>query len=207
MNAKRIKEILGLPLWPLVWLLDRMRIHPNILTLLGLAGSLCAAWLFTFWPMPLAALVMLAAGLLDTLDGKVARRSGKESRFGGFLDSSADRVAEFAIFGALMWRFRPDPPVVIVLFIGLVGSVMVSYTRARGEGLDKQTKAGPMSRAARYFYIILTSFLPGAWFIYLIILFDLLTWITVARRCVELYTLLSPLKKEREDPASKKERR
>ncbi|MEO0249640.1 MAG: CDP-alcohol phosphatidyltransferase family protein [candidate division WOR-3 bacterium] len=198
-----IKKTLILLTRPLVVLLARLHVHPNILTLMGFLVTLCAAWLYLSYPMWIAALVLLAAGLFDTLDGQVARETGAESKFGALLDSVIDRLSEFAIFAALLWRFRDVPWQFAIMFLAMAASVMISYTRARGEGLLAQTKAGPMPRAVRYFWIIIASFLPPAWFVPAMILFTALAWLTVARRCWELYTFLSPLSAGSED----KERR
>jgi len=188
---------------PLVIVLARLHVHPNIITLMGFFVTLCAAWLYLSHPTWMAALVLLAAGLFDTLDGQVARETGAESRFGALLDSVIDRLSEFAVFSALLWRFREVPWQFAVMFLAMAASVMISYTRARGEGLLAQTKAGPMPRAVRYFWIILASFLPPFWFVLAMIAFTALAWLTVARRCWELYTFLSPLSAGSED----KERR
>ncbi len=196
------KALLMLPR-PLVIALARLNVHPNILTLTGFLVTLCAAWLYLFHPTWMAALVLLAAGLFDTLDGQVARETGAENRFGALLDSVIDRLSELAIFAALLWRFRDVPWQFAVMFLAMAASVMISYVRARGEGLMAQTKAGPMPRAVRYFWIILASFLPPFWFVIAMIPFTALAWFTVARRCWELYTFLSPLSAGSED----KERR
>lgn len=199
-NTKRVLILLTRPL---VVLLARLHVHPNILTLMGFLVTLCAAWLYLSRPMWIAALVLLAAGLFDTLDGQVARETGADSKFGALLDSVIDRLSEFAVFAALLWRFRDVPWHFAVMFLAMAASVMISYARARGEGLLAQTKAGPMPRAVRYFWIILASFLPHTWFVPAMILFNALAWLTVARRCWELYTFLSPLSAGSED----KERR
>ncbi len=199
-NTKRAPILLTRPL---VLLLVRLHVHPNILTLIGFLVTLCAAWLYLSYPMWIAALVLLVAGLFDTLDGQVARERGAASKFGALLDSVTDRLSEFAVFAALLWRFKDVPWQFAVIFLAMVASVMISYTRARGEGLRVQTEAGPMSRAWRYFSIIIASFLPPIWFARAMILFNMLAWLTVARRCRELYNFLSPLSAGSED----KERR
>ena len=219
MNTLRIKEnfkgLLILPIRPLVVLLAKLRVNPNALTIIGLFVTLCAAWLYLFYPFWLGGIFLLAGGLFDTLDGQVAREGGKETRFGALLDSVLDRVSELAIFSALLWRFREVPWQFAVMFLALAASVMISYARARGEGIIglmlpnesrefiRKIKAGPMSRAARYFWIIGASFFPQSWFIWLMIPFNLFAWFTVARRCWELYTFLSPRSAMSED----KERR
>lgn len=189
----KIKRGLLMLTRPLVLLLTRLRVHPNILTITGFLVTLCAAWLYLSHPTWMAALVLLVAGLFDTLDGQVARERGTESKFGALLDSVVDRLSEFAVFSALLWRFREVPWQFVVMFLAMAASVMISYTRARGEGLRAQTMAGPMPRAIRYFWIIIASLLPPFCFIPAMIAFAGLAWLTVARRCWELYTFLSHL--------------
>ncbi len=175
---------------PLTKAFVKMGVHPNALTLLGLLLTFAVAYLYLI-DMRLGALGLLVAGAFDTLDGQVARASGKASRFGAALDSTVDRITEFAVFGALLWRFRAEPWTQLVLFLSLAGAVLVSYARARGEGLGASVKAGPMSRAARYLYLVGASLLPEAWFCWAMVGFAALTWLTVARRLLKLYTLLS----------------
>ncbi len=175
---------------PVAKLLARLGVHPNALTLLGLALTAGVAWLYLV-DLRLGALGLLAAGAFDTLDGQVARASGRATRFGAALDSTVDRITEFAIFGALLWRFKAQPAAALALFLSLAGAVLVSYARARGEGLGVSVKAGPMSRAARYFYLAAASFLPEPLFPWAMWGFATLVWLTFIRRLYKLYTLLS----------------
>jgi CDP-diacylglycerol--glycerol-3-phosphate 3-phosphatidyltransferase len=187
-----IKRTLLMLTRPLVLLLAKLRVHPNLLTIIGFLITICSAWLYLSYPTWIAGLVLFAAGLFDTLDGQVARERRKDNDFGALLDSVVDRLSEFAIFSALLWRFREIPWQFALFFLALAASIMISYARARGEGLRVKTKAGPMTRAVRYFWIIIASFLPPFWFFTVMIAFTALAWLTVARRCWELYTFLSP---------------
>lgn len=94
---------------------------------------------------------MLVASAVDTLDGAVARVRDEVTEFGAFLDSTLDRYVEVAYFGALIWLFlqRDDPAGVILSFVILSGSIMVSYTRARAEGLGLHGKVGILQRPER----------------------------------------------------------
>jgi CDP-diacylglycerol--glycerol-3-phosphate 3-phosphatidyltransferase len=104
---------------------------------------------------------MLAlAGICDTLDGQLARQSGAESRFGAFLDSTLDRYGEVAVFMGLAWHFSGGIALVFII-LALAGSFMVSYTRARAEGLGLECRSGWMQRPERIILLVIGS-LAGA---------------------------------------------
>ncbi len=122
---------------------------PNAITLLGLAAS-CGAGYFLARGRPLGAgLLIVVSGFLDTMDGSVARLTGRPTRFGAMLDSSLDRYAEFALYGGLAYHFRGRWPEALAA-LAFLGSVMVSYTRARAEGLGFECRKGLMQRAERF---------------------------------------------------------
>jgi CDP-diacylglycerol--glycerol-3-phosphate 3-phosphatidyltransferase len=138
-----------------VWIADRLarvfialRFTPNAITLLALAAA-CGAGFFLGHGRPFAAgLLIVASGFLDMLDGNVARLSGRTTRFGALLDSSLDRCAEFALYGGLGYYFRGRFSEGLAA-LAFLGSVMVSYTRARAEGLGFECRKGLMQRAER----------------------------------------------------------
>jgi len=114
---------------------------------------------------------VILAGTCDALDGQMARQTGKDSPFGAFFDSVIDRFGELFIFLGLAWHFSgvsaasPEPmhgplPVLIVI-LALSGSFMVSYARARAEGLGIDCKAGWMQRPERMVFLIAGSLLSG----------------------------------------------
>jgi len=143
---------------PISRLLGRLGIQPNLLSVIGFlmassAGALIATgyffqggWLF------------FLSGPFDALDGALARAVGLESRFGAFLDSFLDRYSEAAVlFGILYWAISHERPIIIMLiFITLVGSFMVSYARARAEGLHISCKIGLFTRLERFIIMTLT---------------------------------------------------
>src|SRR5579885_3042382 len=118
------------------------RIHPNVLTFLGLVIHIVAAFLFA------AGLVVIGAGLFDMVDGRVARETNRVTRFGGFFDSVLDRYSDLALFmGLLVYYASINRFFYIVLTaIVMTGSVMVSYTRARAECTIPKCKVGFMER-------------------------------------------------------------
>jgi phosphatidylglycerophosphate synthase len=127
----------------------KLGLTPNAVTLLGLPVSFAAAYAL-YRGRPLAAFLLGAVcGGLDMLDGGIAARTGRRTRFGALLDSSLDRYAEFAFYLALAVRFR-DRWQLWAAFAAFLGSTMVSYIRARAEGLGFECKAGIMQRADRF---------------------------------------------------------
>jgi CDP-diacylglycerol--glycerol-3-phosphate 3-phosphatidyltransferase len=133
----------------------RLGFSPNTVTLLGLAGSTAGAVLLAFGLIPLGGLVILLSGATDAIDGTMARLQGKVTRFGAFLDSTCDRYAELFLFGALGLHFAADgnPLGVGLAFAAAIGSVMVSYTKARAEALGFECKVGLLTRVERYLVI------------------------------------------------------
>lgn len=126
----------------------KLRIHPNTLTYLGFAAGF-GVGLFYFLERPVWAMVLIfLCGVLDILDGKVAANSNRKSLFGAILDSSFDRYTEFFIYLGLAYHFRTRWTL-WVIFCAFLGSTMVSYTRARAEGLGIDCQVGIMQRAER----------------------------------------------------------
>lgn len=125
-----------------------LRLTPNTITLLALAVSVAAGYFLAVGRPLGAGLLIVAAGFLDMLDGLVARLTGRRTRFGALLDSSLDRCAEFALYGGLAYHFR-GRWIEGLAALAFLGSVMVSYTRARAESLGFECREGLMQRAER----------------------------------------------------------
>lgn len=151
---------------PAVKLMVRLGITPNVITTVGFVGNLLATALFVYaaiW-MPdddysmvgLAGWVIILASLFDMVDGYLARTSGQCTTFGAFYDSVLDRYCELFTLGGIAFYFMAHTfymPALITLF-SLIGSIMVSYVRARAEGLGVECKVGLMQRPER---VVLTS--------------------------------------------------
>jgi CDP-diacylglycerol--glycerol-3-phosphate 3-phosphatidyltransferase len=133
------------------------RIHPNVLTFLGLVINIWAAVLFASGSLRAAGLVVILAGLFDMVDGRVARETNRVTRFGGFFDSVLDRYSDLALFmGLLVYYATINRFFYIVLTaIVMTGSVMVSYTRARAEVTIPKCKVGFLERPERVVLIII----------------------------------------------------
>ena len=133
------------------------KIHPNVLTFLGLVINMAAAALLAVGRFRLAGAVIIGAGLFDMVDGRVARETNRVTRFGGFFDSVLDRYSDLALLvGMLVWYGSINRPLYVVLTaLAMTGSVMVSYTRARAENTIPTCKVGFMERPERVVLVII----------------------------------------------------
>lgn len=141
--------------------LDRIGIHPNTLTLIGFMGHFAAAWLVAKGNLVWGAVVLIFFGLFDTLDGALARIQDNVTQFGAFLDSMCDRFSEAAIFLGIFYHFDSLDSSIGCLFtlLAMVGSILVSYSRARAEAVGVFPKLGVMTRVERYIVLALTLLL------------------------------------------------
>jgi len=141
---------------PIGAFLNRLGLTPNAITLLGLAGTSIGAYFLSLGKMTTGAFVLLASVLVDAFDGTMARLRGEPSDFGGFVDSVSDRYAELITFAGLLYFFllQNDTPGVMVTFAAAAGSVLVSYVKARAEGLGFTAKVGILTRVERYLVLI-----------------------------------------------------
>ena len=133
------------------------KIHPNVLTFLGLVINIWASWLFAQGSFRWAGVVVVGAGLFDMVDGRVARATSQVTKFGGFFDSVLDRYSDLALYmGLLVYYASINRHFYIVLTaIVMTGSVMVSYTRARAENTIPKCKVGFLERPERVVLIII----------------------------------------------------
>jgi CDP-diacylglycerol--glycerol-3-phosphate 3-phosphatidyltransferase len=133
------------------------KIHPNVLTFLGLVINIAAAYLLAMGSFRWAGVVIIGAGLFDMVDGRVARETNQVTRFGGFFDSVLDRYSDLALLmGLLVWYGSINRPFYEVLTaLSMAASVMISYTRARAENTIPTCKVGFMERPERVVLLIL----------------------------------------------------
>jgi soluble lytic murein transglycosylase len=149
--------------------LFRLRLRPNHLTLAGLGVSLLAAGAFVAGRTRLAGGLLLLAGLFDFFDGSLARASGQVTSFGAFLDSVIDRYSDLVVLLGIVVLFARMPHArgAVVAMAGLVGSVMVSYTKARAESIGVECNVGMMERPERLICLIAGAVLdllePALW--------------------------------------------
>lgn len=135
-------------------------INPNILTVIGVALNVGCGLLFGMGRFFSAGIALIVANLFDMLDGQVARLSGRVTRFGGFLDSSLDRLSDMVVFVGLMVFYARDLEShstlnVFLAGAGLMGSVMVSYASARAESLIPKCDVGFLRRPERVVLFII----------------------------------------------------
>jgi CDP-diacylglycerol--glycerol-3-phosphate 3-phosphatidyltransferase len=144
-------------LTPLIRILVKSGVHPNSFTLAGVVITSMAAAAMMMGHLRIGGVFILIGGLCDSIDGRLARSTGKASRFGALFDSAIDRYSEFVMFLGMVTYFAmlKDYSAAVVTFIALCGSIMVSYTRARAESLGFDSSAGLMQRPER---IVLLGF-------------------------------------------------
>lgn len=192
---ENIREFFGVQLrrgfMPMVSALQRLRVTPNQVTIAGTVLNLGAAALVVADHLIYAGIVFLVAGCFDMLDGALARLAQKVTRFGAFLDSTLDRVSEGAMLAAIAYLLasRGHSVDVALVVLALLGSLLVSYTRARAESLGLDCKVGLMSRPERIILIALGLFFNVL--SYVIYIMVALTAFTVIQRVVHTYRQLS----------------
>ena len=142
---------------PLATVLASWGISANALTLLGFFLTAGVGVVLALGQLRLGGILIVFSTVFDGLDGLVARTSGRTSRFGAFLDSTLDRYAEIALFFGLLVYYmdRQKHLDVILIFAALAGSLMVSYAKARAEGLDIECKEGLLTRLERLAILVI----------------------------------------------------
>lgn len=136
---------------PIVRGLAAARVTPAMLTTAGFLGNVLAAWLAAQGDLRPAGVAVLVFSALDMLDGALARATGRASRFGALYDSTLDRLSEAAVLGGLLWHALQSgsDEQALLAFVAAVGSLMVSYVRARSEGLGLALRDGLFTRSER----------------------------------------------------------
>jgi CDP-diacylglycerol--glycerol-3-phosphate 3-phosphatidyltransferase len=148
------------PLRAIIGACVALRIHPNVLTLVGVIINFGAAWQFAMGRFVSAGFIMLVANIFDFIDGKVAEATNLASPFGGFWDSVMDRFSDLSLFIGVIYLYaqlgRTD--YVMVAAFAMMFSVMTSYTRARAESMIKKCKVGFMERPERIVLVMIGAF-------------------------------------------------
>jgi CDP-diacylglycerol--glycerol-3-phosphate 3-phosphatidyltransferase len=193
---QRIKDGSVRMLGPLVRALIRGGVTPNAITTVGTLVLIGSGVAFGFSEIRLGGLLLLLSGIFDILDGQVARLGALSTTFGAFYDSTVDRIGEAAVFTGLMIYFLTGPlPLELVptafaaALIALVASLLVSYTRARAEGLGVECKVGIAARAERILLLGLPAVIfgdgpgrPGILLFYIVAVLAFIAVITVFQR-------------------------
>lgn len=204
----RIKEQFKRAFTPIARVIAKSRIPPNALTLLGPLVATFAASMYIQQQLALALLLLLLSGFVDALDGAVARATGKTTAFGGVLDSVCDRYSDaIVLIGVILGGWSST----FWGILAIVGSLLVSYTRARAEAAGvKQLGVGIAERPERLIILMIVTLLqyltvigllfpPPSyfgiiyWLEYGVILIAILAHITVVQRTIAAYRALSKL--------------
>jgi len=148
--------------------LASLGIPPNVLTIIGVTINLGCGVLFGFGEFFWAGIVLIVANLFDMLDGNVARLTGRVTKYGSFLDSTLDRLSDMAVFlGIIVFYSRPTPQHselnVFLAGVGMIASVLVSYTTARSEGLGVKANVGFLQRPERVVLFIIGALSTWNW--------------------------------------------
>jgi CDP-diacylglycerol---glycerol-3-phosphate 3-phosphatidyltransferase len=177
---------------PVATVLLWCRVTPNQVSLMGVVLTLVTAALIVDGELLIAGVLYILASSLDLLDGLLARLAKLASRFGAFLDSTVDRISEGVVFTAIAYHFasRGQSVDAALAVLALLGSVLVSYTRAMAEGLGLECKVGIMTRAERVLLVafgLMLGLLPEA--VYLLVA---LTAISAMQRIMHAFRELYP---------------
>jgi CDP-diacylglycerol--glycerol-3-phosphate 3-phosphatidyltransferase len=153
---------------PIVRILSRTGVSPNALTVTGFLLSAVTAWVLATGHLFLGGFLVLFSAWFDMLDGALAKMIGMTTRFGALLDSTVDRFSEAVLFLGLLIHYadRDEMAMVVLIYVAIIGSQMVSYTRARAEGLGIEAEVGILARPERIVLLtlglLLTSAFSGA---------------------------------------------
>jgi CDP-diacylglycerol--glycerol-3-phosphate 3-phosphatidyltransferase len=155
-----IGAICMFPLRAIIGACVKLRIHPNVLTFVGVVINVLAAWALAVGRFVLAGVIMIVANIFDFIDGKVAHELELQSKFGAFWDSTLDRFSDLALLVGLIYLYasigRTD--YVLVAALTLIFSIMTSYARARAESLVERCKVGFMERPERIVLFMIGAF-------------------------------------------------
>jgi CDP-diacylglycerol---glycerol-3-phosphate 3-phosphatidyltransferase len=176
-----------------------LRISPNVLTFVGVLINIAAAWQLAYGRFVTAGFIMIVANIFDFIDGKVARETHAETKFGGFWDSVIDRFSDIALFIGLIYLYsslrRTD--YVMLTALAMMFAIMTSYTRARAESLVAKCKVGFMERPERIVLFMIGAFTNRMAAVMWVI--GVLSVFTVADRIIYTYR---ELKEPRPEPAA-----
>lgn len=175
---------------PAVTLLVRLGVSPLAVTLAGLGLSLIGAFEIARGRLLAGGILLIVSGICDTLDGSLARRAGRESAFGAFIDSTIDRITELAFFGALVMYYgaqgQDGALAVFICLVAILGSFLTSYTRARAEGLGLECRVGWIERPERVALLVIGLLLGRTALFVVIVCLAVLTTVTALQRIIHV---------------------
>ena len=190
MNLIDVRRNLGYRIAsPIVRILSKSGITPNALTFINLALSIVAAYVIATGHLTLGGVLVLVSGLFDLLDGALARFTGQTTKFGAVLDSTFDRISEAAtLCGLAIWYVSQEAATlgIVLIFVVLIGSFLVSYVRARAEGLGWDCRVGLFTRAERVI-VLAAGLLISQILIIALCILAVFVFVTVVQRLVYLW--------------------
>ncbi len=171
-------------------LMHRLGLTPNGLTLIGTVFMFGIGLVLAQGNFVTGAVLVALAAAFDALDGSLARQTNRVTRFGAFLDSTTDRWAEAAIYGGLLWWYTGQGAQleVMLVYAAIIGSLLVSYTRARAEGIGVECKVGLFTRFERI-VVLIVGLVSGQMLIALAVL-AVLSNVTAIQRILHVYRQL-----------------
>lgn len=182
---------------PVADLLVRLGVSPNVLTSVGTLCTISGGLAFATGHVRTAGWIIGLTAIFDVLDGTIARRTGKATVFGAFYDSTLDRIADGALLGGIAWFYATSAiyasrPMLALTILGIVGTFLVSYTRARAEALGIDAKVGVMQRPERVTLLsapqAFFGLALGGWiFAGVVALLSVTAWITAVQRILFVY--------------------
>ncbi len=182
------------------WLVRR-RVRPNTITTIGTLCTVIAGGIFASGHIRTAGWFFGLTALFDVLDGTVARRTGRSTVFGAFYDSTLDRVADGCVLGGLVvfYAINPvhaNPTLLVITLLGLIGTFLTSYTRARAESLGLDAKVGLLQRPERVTLLSAPQAFFGlalnGWVLaFIVTLLSVTAWITAVQRMLYVYRTTS----------------
>ncbi len=189
MLAKYVRPLLAMPVTRLVDWMRAAGITPNMVTYAGFILTVVSSFILASGYFVVGGFVLWTAAMFDMLDGALARATGQSSVFGAFIDSTLDRYSESVTFLALVYHYSTvsnSRVQIVLIFVILVGSLMVSYTRARAEALQVDVKEGWLQRPERL-TLLITGLLIAPLLLPILWVMAVFTNITAIQRIYEVY--------------------
>ena len=177
---KNIKPRFEKVISPVVYVFDKLNISPNLLTITGLIITSFGTYFIFTKQFFTAGIILTIGAIFDVMDGTLARKANKTTKFGAFLDSTVDRIADFLPLFALAYYFRNDLIFFLITMGAVLFSFLVSYTRARAEGLGLDCKIGIFERPERLIILII-ALITGSLEIGVLLIFIGASWTTFER--------------------------
>jgi CDP-diacylglycerol--glycerol-3-phosphate 3-phosphatidyltransferase len=156
-------------LMPLLDVFARSGLSPNVITTIGFVVTMGAGLAYFLGSLQWGGFLVLLGGLFDVIDGYVARKTDRVTRFGSFYDSTLDRISEVMVFLGVFSLYNGTAPnigepwMVYVVALAMAGSLLVSYTRARAEGMGIECRVGVMQRAERVLLLGISTLFFATW--------------------------------------------